>query len=284
MPKTWLITGASSGIGREICLAALSRGDSVIATSRAPKTRLADLTARGATSLKLDLTSPSSEIASVVTQALSQHENIDVLVNVAGYLLEGAVEETSEEETENLYKTNIFGPMNLARALLPHFRARGSGVIANVAGIGALRGAAAAGYFCASKAALRVVTEALRAEVAAFGIEVCCVMLGHFRTAFLDPGHRAVARNRIGEYEGVLGEIRKGFAAFHGCQPGDPVKAGGVIVRVLAGDGGLRVPAVLPVGGDVFAKMEEGCRKVMGEVEGLREVAGNTDLEGVQGH
>ncbi|KAG0130055.1 hypothetical protein HOY82DRAFT_650428 [Tuber indicum] len=276
MAKTWLITGASSGIGREITLAALARGDTVIATSRTP-TRLADLSTRGATTLKLDLTSPHSELASVVAQALAQHENIDILVNVAGYLLEGAVEETNEGETDHLYKTNLFGPMNLARALLPHFRARGRGVIANVAGIGALRGAAAAGYFCASKAALRVVTEALRAEVAAFGIEVCCVMLGHFRTAFLEQGHRLVAQERIGEYEGVLGGIRRGFSAFHGHQPGDPVKAAAVIVRVLAGDAGLGgVPGVLPVGGDVFERM--------GEVEGLREVAGYTNIQGVEGH
>ncbi|PUU76529.1 hypothetical protein B9Z19DRAFT_990274 [Tuber borchii] len=280
MPKTWFITGASSGIGREISLAALSRGDTVITTSRTPETHLSDLSTRGATTLKLDLTSPYSEIASVVAEALRQHENIDILVNVAGYLLEGSVEETNEE-IEHLYKTNLFGPINLARALLPHFRARRAGVVANVAGIGALRGAAAAGYYCASKAALRVVTEALRAEVAAFGIEVCCVMLGHFRTNFLDQGHRLAVRGRIDEYEDVLGGIRRGFSAFHGRQPGDPVKAGNVIVRVLAGDGGLGVPAVLPVGGDVFEKIEEGCARAIGEVEGLKEVAGYTDLQGV---
>jgi len=281
MPKTWLITGASSGIGREISLAALSRGDTVIATSRTPETHLSDLSARGATTLQLDLTSPYSEISSVVTEALRRHENIDILVNVAGYLLEGSVEETNEDETDHLYKTNFFGPINLARALLPHFRARRAGVIANVAGIGALRGAAAAGYYCASKAALRVVTEALRAEVAAFGIEVCCVMLGHFRTSFLEQGHRLAVRGRIDEYEDVLGRIRRGFSAFHGRQPGDPVKAGNVIVGVLAGDGGLGVPAVLPVGEDVFEKIEEGCARAMGEVEGLKEVAGYTDLQGV---
>jgi len=281
MPKTWLITGASSGIGREISLAALSRGDTVIATSRTPATHLSDLATRGATTLKLDLTSPYSEIASVIAEALRQHENIDILVNVAGYLLEGSVEETNEEETDQLYKTNLLGPMSLARALLPHFRARRAGVIANVAGIGALRGAAAAGYYCASKAAFRIVSEALRAEVAAFGIEVCCVMLGHFRTSFLDQGHRLAVWGRIDEYEGVLGGIRSGFSAFHGKQPGDPVKAGKVIVGVLAGNGGLGVPAVLPVGEDVFEKIEEGCARAMGQVEGLKEVAGYTDLPGV---
>ncbi|PUU76525.1 hypothetical protein B9Z19DRAFT_1102316 [Tuber borchii] len=228
MPKTWLITGASSGIGREISLAALSRGDTAIPASRTPETHLL-------------------QIASVVAEALRQHENIDILVNVAGYLLEGSVEETNGEQTEHLYKTNLFGPINLARALLPHFRARS-----------ALRGAAAAGNYCASKAALRVVTEALRVEVAAFGIEVCCVMLGHFKTNFLDQGHRLAVRGRVDEYEDVLGGIRRGFSAFHGRQPGDPVKAGNVIVGVLAGDGGA-----------------------IGEVEGLKEVAGYTDLQGV---
>ena len=100
------------------------------------------------------------------------------------------------------------------------------------------RGAAATGYYCATQAALRVVTEALRAEVAAFGIEVCCVMLGHYRTRFLGQGHQLAVRGRIDEYEDVIGGIKRGFSAFNGRQPGDPVKAGNVIVGVLAGEGG----------------------------------------------
>ncbi|PUU78300.1 hypothetical protein B9Z19DRAFT_1101423 [Tuber borchii] len=224
MPKTWLITGHSSGIGLEISMAALSRSDTVIATSRTPETHLSDLTTCGATTLKLYLTSPYSENASVVTEVLRQHENIDTLVNVAGYLLEGSVEETKEEETEHSYKTNLL-----------------AGVVTNVAGIGALWGAAAAEYFCASEAALRAVTEVLRAEVAARRIEVCCVMLGYFRTIF-GSGASACCSGRINEY-------KDGFSAFHGRQLRGPVKAGNVIVKVLAGDGGLGVPAVLPVGG-----------------------------------
>ena len=102
-------------------MAALSHGYTAIASSRTSITHLSDLTTYRATTLILDLTSQSPEIASVVTEVLRQHENIDILVNVAGYLLEGSVEETNEEETERLYKTNLFGQINLARALLPHF-------------------------------------------------------------------------------------------------------------------------------------------------------------------
>ena len=122
-------------------LAALSRGDTVIRTSRTPGTRLSDIPNRGVTTLKLDLTSTYPEIAFTVAEALRQHETIDVLVSVAGYLLEGSVKETNEQEPQYLYKTSFSGPTNLARALLQRFRARRAGIIANVADIGALRGA-----------------------------------------------------------------------------------------------------------------------------------------------
>ncbi|PUU74441.1 hypothetical protein B9Z19DRAFT_1133299 [Tuber borchii] len=238
MPKTWLITGYSSGIGLKISMAALSCSDTVIATSQTPETHLSDLTTCGATALKLYLTSPYSENVSVVTEVFRQHKNIDTLVNVAGYLLEGSVEETKEEEMGHSYKTNL---------------------------LGTLWGAAAAGYCCASEAALRAVTEVLRAEVAARGIEE----------------HRLAVWERINAYEHVLGEIKRGFSAFHGRQLLDPVKAGNVIIKVLAGDGGLGVPAGLSVEGEVFEKIEEGRVRAMGEVEGLKEVAGYTDLQGV---
>ena len=262
-------------------MATLSRSDISIATSRTPETHLSDLTTCWATTLKLDLTSPYPEIASVVTEVLRRHENIDILVSVAGYLFEGSVEGTNEEETEHLSKTNLFGPINLARALLPHFRARRAGAITDVAGIGALPGAAAAGYYCASKAAVRVVTEALKAEVAAFGIEVCRVMLGHLRTSLLGQGHQLAVRGRIDEYEDVLGGIKRGFSAFHGRQPGDPVKGWECNCRSFGVGGGLGVPAVWPVGRDVFGKIEEGGARAMREVEGFKEVAGYTDLQGV---
>lgn len=131
----FFISAASSGFGRGIALEALNRGHKVIASARS-STKLSDLEAKGAVTLDLDVTQPVDELNSIVKRAHEQYGRIDVLINAAGYILEGAIEEASHEETLKSFNTNVFGVINLSRAVLPYMRQQKSGVIAHVRRLG----------------------------------------------------------------------------------------------------------------------------------------------------
>ncbi|EEY66747.1 uncharacterized protein PITG_17304 [Phytophthora infestans T30-4] len=169
--KVWLVTGCASGLGREVVVAALAHGDCVIATARNPE-RLADLEKKGAWTLALDVTASQDELSAVVTHALDVYGTIDVLVNNAAYLLEGAIEECRE------YNTNVFGMLRVLRAVLPHMREKRSGVVANVGSAGGWKGIPGIGLYGSTKFAIAGITLALREEVAPLGIEVTVVEPG----------------------------------------------------------------------------------------------------------
>lgn len=135
-PQVWLITGCSTGFGHALALRALERGDKVIATAR-NASKLESLKAAGADVLALDVTADMETLKEVATKAHSLYGKIDTLINNTGYLIDGAVEETSPEETYDLFNTNVFGTLNLTRAILPYMRARRAGIIANVSSVGA---------------------------------------------------------------------------------------------------------------------------------------------------
>jgi len=132
-------------------------------------------------------------------------------------------------------------------------RQAGRGIIVNVAGIGAFRGSPNAGLYCASKAALTTLTEALQHETDPHGIRVCLLQLGHFRTSFLQPSHRVKVAGHIPDYDPVLDPLRAAFNGLNGAQPGDPVKAATVIVELLKKSDPRDIPFLLALGSDVPA-------------------------------
>ncbi|CAP61381.1 uncharacterized protein PODANS_4_230 [Podospora anserina S mat+] len=156
----------------------------------------------------------------------------------------------SDAELEDIFLTNVFAPIRLARTVLPHMRRTGAGVIFNVAGIGGFSGSPNAGAYCSSKAALATFTEALQRETGPLGIRVCLVQLGHFRTAFLKAGHRLHTALRIVDYDPVLDPLRKAFNGLDGHQPGDPGKAARALVHI-ASLGADSIPTLLALGSDV---------------------------------
>ncbi|KAL8651373.1 MAG: hypothetical protein Q9210_003292 [Variospora velana] len=208
--RVWLITGCSSGFGQEIAKAALANGDQVVATARNP-TKLKDLDALGAKTFALDVVADDDKLKDVVASDVKATGQIDVLVNNAGYILTGAVEECAVLDQ---FETNVFGCLNVIRAVLPHMRAQRSGVIANLGSIGGWVGTPAAGLYCASKAAVTNFTESLRKEVQDLGIEVTAIEPGYFRTGFLSSGHKSRAANVIADYEPALKENMAGLAAY----------------------------------------------------------------------
>ncbi len=253
--KVWIITGCSSGFGREIARAALARGDIVVATARDP-TKLADLGAKGAILQRLDVTDDDAHLAEAIASVLTETGGkIDILVNNAGYILTGAVEECSREEVQATFNTNVFGQLNVARAVLPIMRKQKSGIIANLGSIGGWQGTPGAGLYCATKACAAMISEALRFEVAHLGIKVTCVEPGYFRTSVLSPGHRVRAKKIIDELDKGAGATIGALDALDRQQPGDPAKGAALIVEVLTGSGraeGRDLPPRLVVGRDAY--------------------------------
>ncbi|KAL2869079.1 uncharacterized protein BJX67DRAFT_371051 [Aspergillus lucknowensis] len=279
--KVWFITGCSSGFGKCIAEAALRRGDVVIATAR-QVAALADLGREGALTYQLDVTWPDEKLNAVVSDALAKTGRIDVLVNNAGYILTGGIEEVSAQEVSHQYETNVIGQLNVARAILPHMRQARAGVICNLASIGSWRGVAGAGIYCSSKAACSINSEALRGEVAHLGIEVVAVEPGYFRTNFLTDSNRKRAQRRIEDIAGPVEDAVSALDAKNCKQPGNPVLGAQLLVEALTKTGrceGRSLPARLALGNDAvhfIPSIMDGIRK---DIEEWKELTGSTDFE-----
>jgi NAD(P)-dependent dehydrogenase (short-subunit alcohol dehydrogenase family) len=232
-PRTWFITGASTGIGRVLSEEVLKAGGKVIVTAR-KLDKIADLEQQYPTTAKalvLDVTD-TGQIDSVVTQAFAQFGQIDVLVNNAGYGVAGAVEEVSEAEFMPMFETNFFGLVRVTRAFLPHLRKQRSGHILNLSSISGLIGNQGGGYYNSSKFAVEGLSEALAAEVAPLGINVTIIEPGPFRTDFLGRSG-VMAATRIADYDNTAGNNRKYFAENDGKQKGDPLRAAYAMMQVV---------------------------------------------------
>jgi NAD(P)-dependent dehydrogenase (short-subunit alcohol dehydrogenase family) len=174
--KVWLITGCSSGFGAALVKEALGRGFAVIATARNPA-KIADLKDAGAATLALDVTKPLPELKKIAEEAFNIYGRIDYLINNAGFSQVGGLEELTPEETQAQFDTNIFGVLNVNRAFFPYLRKARSGVVANLSSVGAWRGYAGVGLYCASKWCLSGLSESMTLEMKEFGIKVYALSL-----------------------------------------------------------------------------------------------------------
>ncbi|NGO54293.1 oxidoreductase [Allomesorhizobium camelthorni] len=251
--KTWFITGASRGFGLRIARLALERGDHVVATARRAEAVTDALGANAnLLALPLDVTDETQARAAAAA-AIARFGQIDVLLNNAGFGLLGAVEEASANEVDRLYRTNVFGLLNVTRAILPHMRSRRSGRILNISSIGGYRGAAGFGVYSSTKFAVEGLSEALHAELAPLGIHVTVVEPGYFRTDFLDASSLSVSANGIADYNGTAGAVRTRAVDLNHGQPGDPDR----LARVLVDFAEASDPPVrLPLGSDTVAVIE----------------------------
>lgn len=230
--KVWLISGCSSGMGREIALCALQRGYRVVATARKPETLqpLVEAFPDTATALALDVTDKHS-IDRAVQATLEACGQIDVLVNNAGYGYLAAIEEGDETAVRAMFETNFFGAVALTRAVLPHMRERGSGCILNNSSQAGLMANPGTGYYSTTKYALEGFTEALRKEVAPFGIRVAAIEPGPFRT---DWAGRSMQRSdqALDAYADTVGARNDMIQSMDGKMPGDPRKAAEAFVML----------------------------------------------------
>jgi NAD(P)-dependent dehydrogenase (short-subunit alcohol dehydrogenase family) len=171
-----LVTGSSSGIGKAICDQLGGSGARVYGGSRLA------CTPRNWTSLNIDVTDDAAVQAAVGT-VMGREGRIDALVSCAGVSLAGPIEDTSIEEAKWQFETNFYGTVRLIRAVLPGMRKQASGKIIVIGSIGGLIGLPYLGYYSAAKFALDGLVEALRTEIAPFGIQACVLHPGAFRTA-----------------------------------------------------------------------------------------------------
>jgi NAD(P)-dependent dehydrogenase (short-subunit alcohol dehydrogenase family) len=244
-PRVWLVTGANSGFGRAITLAAVAAGDVVVAAARRVSA-LDGLVAEHPDridAVQLDVTD-ITRIETVVTDVVDRHGRIDVLVNNAGRTHVGAVEETTDAELRSLFEVHFFGPAALVRAVLPHMRSRRSGAIVQISSMGGQLSFAGFSAYSATKFALEGLSEALADEVRPFGVRVLIVEPGAFRTGLF--AHRSQSPTTT-PYSASVGTTREMVKTGDGTQPGDPAKAAGAILAALAADS---TPLRLPLGSD----------------------------------
>ena len=236
MSKTWFITGASRGLGVDLSKAALAAGDRVVATGR-QRAQVSDSLGPDSDrllSLALDVTD-AGQAQAAVGDAVARFGGIDVLVNNAGYGHLGYFEETTPDDVEAQFDTNVFGLLKVTRAALPVMRAARGGRIFNLSSIAGMRGSEMSSLYCATKWAVEGFSEALALELAPFGIKVTIIEPGPFRTDFLTPESIRFGAKAIPDYEDRRKAQRATFEQRNRQQPGDPVKLAEAMVR-LAND------------------------------------------------
>jgi NAD(P)-dependent dehydrogenase (short-subunit alcohol dehydrogenase family) len=200
--RTWFITGAGRGLGRAFTEAALGAGDRVVATARRPAL-LEGLAAEHPCSLRvlaLDVTDRNAVFATV-EEAIACFGNIDVVVNNAGYGLVGAAEEVSEADARLHLDTNLFGPLWVCQAVLPHLREQGSGHIVQISSTGGVGAMPLFGLYNAGKWALEGLSEALAAELAGSGVRVTIAEPGSFATDWAGSSMRFA--RPLAAYDGI---------------------------------------------------------------------------------
>lgn len=273
--KTWLVTGASKGLGLTLVKKLLAGGYNVIATSR----RISDLEKAISAAndnflpLQMDIVNEDN-VRQGIANALTKFGQIDVLVNNAGYGLVGACEELSDAESRLNFDVNVFGSLNLIRNILPHFRANQNGHIFNVSSIGGFAGGFPAfSIYCATKFAVHGFTESLSHEVKAFNINTTLVMPGYFRTNFLESDSLITPKNEISEYKNVREMQELHQQEINNNQPGDPEKAAQVMIEVANQEN----PKLhLFLGADAYKTANEKIESVKADMNDFEVLATNT--------
>lgn len=273
--RIWMITGASRGIGLRLVEAALANGDAVVATARdtaSLKQRFGDNAALLA--VPLDVTDEAAA-AHATEIALARFGRIDVLVNNAGFGLLGAVEEASADEVRRLYDTNVFGLLNVTRAVLPSMRKRRSGHVLNISSLGGYQSGPGFGVYCSTKFAVEGLSEAMAAELAPLGIHVTIVEPGYFRTDFLDGSSLTVSPRILDDYAASAGQVRAAATRINHNQPGDPQRLAQALIALAEMP---EPPLRLPLGTDAVQAIRDKHAFVAQETARWEPLSASTDF------
>ncbi len=273
--KTWFITGASTGLGEALATLLLDKGDRVAATFRQSE-QVQEFTKKKpghSLGVLVDVTD-GAQLQAAVQQVINTFGHLDVVVNNAGYGSLGSIEEITEEETQRQFDVNVFGPLRIIRAVLPHLRERKSGHILNITSVGGLLGIAHAGIYNGSKFALEGLGESLAAQLKPLGIHVTNVEPGPFRTKW--AGESATYKQtEIADYKPTVGEGLKASLGRDGNQKGDPAKAAEAMYQLVR----LPNPPVhLLLGGFAYQMVREKLQGMLKEIDDFAYLGEPTDF------
>ena len=230
MGKIVFITGASSGLGKAIGNYLTEKGLTVYGTSRFPE-KYED--SFNFTMLKMDVTSPDSVFAAI-SEVIKKEGSIDVVLNNAGVGIAGPIEETPTEEIKKAFETNLYGPINVIKAVLPFMREQKSGLILNITSIAGYMGLPYRGIYSASKAALEITTEAFRMEVKPFGVHMANIAPGDFATS-IAAGRYHVPVLDDSPYRKVYGNSLNTMNE-HVDQGEDPIQMAEKVYEIICAD------------------------------------------------
>ena len=268
--KIWFITGISSGLGKALAQTVIENGDFVIGTFR--NQSQADVFNNQhkdeAFALTLDITK-ENEIENAVKLVYEKFGKVDVLVNNAGFGFAGAIEETTTDETREIFEANFFGTLKLTQSFLPMLRLQKSGHIIQISSHGGFKAFPGFGIYNASKFALEGFSEALAIEVAPLGIKLTIVEPGPFRTNFAGSSFKQ-AEKIIEDYNPTSGAFRERMKQVDGKQEGDPIKASKAIIDITK----LNTPPLrLPLGKIAIVSLTTKLESVQKDINTYKDIA-----------
>lgn len=272
--KTWLITGASQGLGLETVKYLISQGNNVIAFSRNPETITKEIgDVKNLLALSPDLNS-ISDISEKINLALKKFNTIDIVLNNAGYGLIGPFEEISDEEINNLFKVNVFYTFNVIKAVLPILRKQKYGHIFNTSSIAGYRSFANVSVYSAVKFALDGFSEGLNDELKHFNISVSSILPGGFRTNFLESTSIKYANSKISDYN--FETDKKNWNAINHQQLGNP-KAYAKFIYDLTTK--KTIPTHIFVGSDAIRNALAKIKLVEADIDSYKEASNQTGFK-----
>ena len=275
--KIWFITGAGRGMGVDIAKAALAAGNAVVATGRNPNNVAKAVgAADDLLVVKLDVTSPADAEAAVQA-AVERFGRIDVLVNNAGTFEAGFFEELAPEQIERTLAANLVGQMHVTRAVLPVMRRQRAGHVITISSTAGLASAAEfTSAYAASKFGLEGWMEALRVEVAPFGIHTTVVNPGFFRTELLSEQSTRYAEPSIADYDARRGPLIAAWKATHGRQAGDPAKLAQALLTTASQQ---PPPRRFLAGADAVRTAEQKIADLQADIESNRQLSTSLALD-----
>ncbi len=273
----WLVTGASKGLGLALVKKLLGEGYAVAATSRSISSFESSVGVKSEQLLPLEINlSDELNVAEGVSKAISHFGKIDVVVNNAGYGQTGTIEEVSDVEVRNNFEVNVFGMLNVLRAVLPSMRKQKSGHIFNISSIGGyVSNFSGWGVYCSTKFAVAGITEALHSDLQDMGIKVTLIYPGYFRTNFLGKDSLKLPSNPIESYKTARKLINAHVNEIDKNQPGDPSKAANIMVQLFKEKD---PPLHMFLGSDAYGMAQDKIKNISAEVEKWKTISFSTDF------
>lgn len=274
--KTWIITGASQGLGLETAKYLISQGNNVVAFSRNPEAIIKEIgDVKNLLALSPDLSSVA-DITEKINQGIKKFGSIDILLNNAGYGLIGPFEEINDEAISNLFKVNVFYTFNVIKAVLPTLRKQKSGHIFNTSSVAGYRSFANVSLYSAVKFALDGFSEGLNDELKKFNISVSSILPGGFRTNFLESTSIKFADPKIDDYKKNFETEKKNWNAINHNQLGNPKAYAKFIYDLTTKP---TIPTHIFVGSDSIRNAEAKIKLVEADIESYKKASNETGFK-----